>query len=193
MSELRRDEKLEFLNIGTLDTPNFSLMGQGFTDISVSANPQTSPRQYVHQKIASQALTGYQPVKNFVSVMDREDPTMLFLQERAARFAIGEDAVSEVVEVDTWKPLDSGAYPARKIPVSIQFDNPGSGAAGTELALTGNLAYSDNPIVGLFNMTTKTFTASAMAPLSAGVEMFNTTSTNTGSDEVVDLAKGKGK
>lgn len=158
MATILRHQRLVYMHC----EDDYELVGQGFTDLTVAANAKTAEKQYVHQQNASGGLTGYAPTLTFTSELDDSDPVSVYLQEIANQFDIGEKAHTSIVIVDTWKEgKTEGTKVARKQDVVISIDNPGSGAAGVELALTGTMTYNGNPIEGEFDMSAKTFTANA--------------------------------
>lgn len=158
MATILRHQRLVYM----LCAEDYELVGQGFTDLTVAANAKTAEKQYVHERNASGGLTGYAPTLTFTSELDDSDPVSLYLQDIANNFDIGEKAHTSIVIVDTWKEgTTEGCKVARKQDVTISIDNPGSGAAGVELALTGTMTYANDPVAGEFNMTTKAFTAKA--------------------------------
>lgn len=156
MSSVMRHERLVYLNCGE----GYHLLGEGVTDATISANAKTAEKQYIHQRMASTGLSGYAPALSFTAEMQTADPAMLYLQELADNLDFGIKAHTDIVIVDTWKKgTEEGTVVARKIPVVISFDNPGSSASGVELALTGSMTYEGELTVGQWDPKTKEFTA----------------------------------
>lgn len=157
MSSVMRHERLVYLNCGE----GYNLLGEGVTDATVAANAKTAEKQFIHQRMASSGLSGYAPVLSFTAEMQTADLAMLYLQELADNLDYGVNAHTDIVIVDTWKKgNEEGAFAARKIPVVISFDNPGSSAAGVELAITGSMTYEGELTVGQWDPKTKEFTES---------------------------------
>lgn len=160
--ELLRHQRLNYLNTSVDETAVYSLIGKGFTDLTVAANAKTAEKQYIHEKNASNGLTGYAPTMTFTSVMDDSDEVSVYIQGLADRFIIGSGCKTDIVIVDAWKEgTTEGCCIARKQGIMIQIDNPGSSAAGLELALSGTFNYVGEPVEGEFNLSTKTFKAKA--------------------------------
>lgn len=151
-----RDERLVFLNVGE----KYALMGNGFTDLSTSGNASTESKQYVHQSVASGSVTGYAPTTSFTGEVFDSDDAVEYIMNIADNWDIGDKVNTDIVIVDTWKKGSSEkSYIARKQNIVITIDNPGSGAAGSVLGLTGTLQHSGSPIKGEFNTDTLKFTA----------------------------------
>ena len=160
MAGLQRHQRLVYLNCAE----GYELIGKGFTGLNVSGNAKTEEKHWVHEQNATGGLSGYAPAMAFVSEMDDTDPVSLYLQEIADTFDIGVKAHTDIVIVDTWKNgTTSGTKAARKQDVVISIDNPGSGEAGSALALTGTFTYDGDPVQGEFNPSTKTFTEKSAA------------------------------
>lgn len=157
--ELLRHQRLVYMNVGGV-TPQYELVGQGFTGLTVAANAKTAEKQYIHQKNASGGVSGYAPTMSFTSVMDDSDEVSLYLQGIANKFEVGAKANTSIVIVDTWMDgTTAGTQRAWKQDVMVQIDNPGSSDAGVELALTGTLNYVGDVVEGEFNSQIKSFTA----------------------------------
>lgn len=155
MGILQRHQRLIYLKC----SDGYELIGEGFTGLTTSANAKTEEKHWVHQQNATGGLSGYAPSMAFVSEMDDTDPVSLYLQEVADNFDIGVKAHTDIVIVDTWKEgKTTGTCVARKQDVVISIDNPGSGEAGSALGLTGTFTYDGSPVLGEFNMSTKSFT-----------------------------------
>lgn len=167
MATILRHQRIAYMHIDT----KYELMGEGINDWSVSANPKTSEKQYVHQQNASGGLTGYAPTMSVTAEAFSDDPVIEYLLDLGRKLDIGAKAHTDLVIVDTWTGTET-TRTAVKQNVVISIDNPGSGAAGEALAVTATFTYSGDPVQGVFNMTTKAFTADtqpASNPMSAPV------------------------
>lgn len=149
MGTLLRHQRLAYMNTGT----EYSLMGEGITDWTVSGNPATSQKHYVHQKNGTTGLTGYAPSMSITAEAYSDDPVMEYIMDIAKTWNIESLAHTDIVIVDTW---DGNS--AVKQGVTISIDNPGSGAAGEALAVTATLSYDGDPIQGTFDLDTLEFT-----------------------------------
>lgn len=155
-----RDELLSFLNIGNQTTPNYVLLGEGFTEATESLNPKTKEKQYIHQKSASNDVTGYAPEMSFTAEYVKDDEACGFIAEIGRTRKTGGACVTDIINVNTWLPgkIDTEVL-AYQQTIAIKVDNAGSGPSGESLALTGSFMYKGDPIKGSFNMSTKKFTA----------------------------------
>lgn len=155
-----REEFLSYLNTGNSTTPAYKLLGEGFTEITESLNPKTKEKQYVHQKNASNDVTGYAPEMSFTAEVIKDDPSCTYIAAIGRERKTGGKCVTDIVNVLSWLPgKKSGEMLAFKQTTAIKVDNAGSGPSGESLALTGSFMYKGDPIQGSFNTSTLTFTA----------------------------------
>lgn len=155
MPRIMRDQRKTYLNIDNA----LELIGKGVTDFTIASNPKNESVHYVHDKNPSGGLSGYAPTATFTAEAYSEDPVMEFLVELGRTLSIGVEAHSHIVTVDTWEKNTDGKIRAIKQNVVITIDNPGSGAGGSALAVTGSMTYDGDPIQGTYDEATKTFTA----------------------------------
>ena len=156
MPTILRHERLAFMEIET----KFELLGEGVTDWSISANAKTGEKHYVHQKNSSAGLTGYAPTISITAEGYSGDPFMDYIMDLGRTLSIGEKANVAICIVDTWKQTASECS-ATKQNVVISIDNPGSGAGGEALSVSATLTYTGDPVEGMFNLSTKTFTVAS--------------------------------
>ena len=57
---IKRHQYADYLNVGTVATPNFVLMGTGFTTLDEEPNAQTESVKYVNDKSSSSSVVGYE-------------------------------------------------------------------------------------------------------------------------------------
>ncbi len=48
MAEMR-EKLMHFFNIGTAETPEYVLLGDGITSLTEEFNPESDTKQYIHQ------------------------------------------------------------------------------------------------------------------------------------------------
>lgn len=155
MPRIMRDQRKTYLNVDSA----LELIGKGVTDFSVTSNPKNDTVHYIHDKNPSGGLSGYAPTASFTAEAFTGDPVIEFLVELGRTLSIGVEAHSHIVTVDTWEKDSTGKVRAVKQDVVITIDNPGSGAGGSALAVTGTMTYDGDPVQGTFDESTKTFTA----------------------------------
>ena len=145
MSIATRYELLSYMNTGTKEKPVWSLIGEGFSDLTENLNPKTKDSHYIHQKSGSSSVVSYAPTFDFTAEIGRDRK-------------VGVDCETEIVNCYTWmEGKTTGSCVAYKQKVAIKVDNSGSGAGGEAMSLTGALMYKGDPIKGEFVEETLTF------------------------------------
>lgn len=160
----KRHEFADYLNIQTEDTPNFVLMGTGFTTLDENPGAQTSKKKYVNEKASSSSVTGYETVFPFESDLIVQQDAVMALYNVGRNHCTGSDAEFQYVRVELWDkvPGKENEFAARLFTVSAEI----SGISGEdEIAVSGNLNAVGDPVDGTFNTATRTFT-----PAAPGVE-----------------------
>lgn len=150
--------------------PEWALVGEGVTELSISYNPQTNTEQYIHQDTANTELTGYQPNAPVTAQVVKGDPAFDFINEMRKKLPIGPDAHTSIVMVDIFEEPTGSNYPATKQPVSIQIDTYG-GPATDPLSVGYTINWLGNGEEGTFNPDTKTFTPETTAMRSMRTEV----------------------
>lgn len=150
MSEMREMLR-HYFNIGTIETPEWVLLGDGITSLTEEFNPESDTKQYINQSNGSTAIKSYTPS---ISV-EREyisDKLQDWINEKIKTLPTGSKAISEYVRINLLeKPTDS-KYPAVKRRCTYQFDSVG-GDAGSELMNAMTLGGVGDGIPGTFDVT----------------------------------------
>ena len=154
-----REELLSYLNTGTEATPEWSLIGEGFSDLTEALNAKTKDSHYIHQKTGTSSVIGYAPTFTFAAELDKADPVTAFISNVGRERKIGAECETDIINVYSWmKGTAEGSVVAYKQHVAIKVDNSGSGVGGDVLALAGAFMYKGDAIKGEWNPATKTFT-----------------------------------
>ncbi len=158
----KRHDFADYLNIQTGESPNFVLMGTGFTTLDENPGAQTSKKKYVNEKASSSSITSYETVFPFTSDLIVQQEAVLALYKVGRNHCTGSDAEFQYVRVELWDKAENkeNEFAARLFIVSAEIS---SISGEDEIAVSGNLNAVGDPIDGTFNTTTKTFT-----PLNAG-------------------------
>lgn len=158
----KRHDFADYLNIQTGESPNFVLMGTGFTTLDENPGAQTSKKKYVNEKASSSSITSYETVFPFTSDLIIQQEAVLALYKVGRNHCTGSDAEFPYVRVELWDKVEGkeNEFAARLFTVSAEIS---SISGEDEIAVSGNLNAVGDPIDGTFNTTTKTFT-----PLNAG-------------------------
>lgn len=158
MPKIKRSDVATFINTTPAATATYALLGVGITSAKIAYNPKTTEETYIHQDSANISVDSYAPnIEVEASAVDDDDVFEFIDTLRKARAVLGA-AETDIVNVWMYEPEVTGAYPAEKQDVSIQIEEfGGDGGEATKLAFTIN--YMGDPVVGTFNPTTLTFTA----------------------------------
>lgn len=156
-----RYELLSYMNVTPkASTPQYELIGEGFTEMTETLNPQTKESGYIHQKSKSNSITGYAPTFDFTAEKYKGDPVCEYIENIGLKRLIGADAETDIVNVLMNKAgTTAGTYVAYKQKVAIRCDQVNGGAGQDAMPLTGSLLYKGDAVEGTFNQETKTFTA----------------------------------
>lgn len=158
--KVKRSQFALFLNTGTAETPIWSLVGDGVTEMSIAYNPQTSEVVYINQDSGVTDVESYKPTIAAPMTAMAGDPVFDYVDAIRMKRKVLTDCVTECLLVYLYKDEQSGAYPAEKNACGVQIDEfGGAGGESTKLSFTLNL--QGNAVSGVFNPTNKTFTAAA--------------------------------
>lgn len=134
------------------------VLGGVITELTESANPTESEKQYIHQKSKVTKVTGF--ANEFPITMDmvKGDAVFEYMYNLFYERKVGADLDIEHYIVDLWKPVaeQTDTYEARKIVQTCSITEC-NGAAGEQKQITGSLKGGDF-VYGTFNTKTKTFT-----------------------------------
>lgn len=155
--------------MGCLSTENkevFHLIGEGFTELSESKNPQEYSRKYVHDKSSRTDVTGFAPQYDYTADYIDGDAVVAEIAKVHDKELIGAAARRNIVSVNLWSDPTGKACDAKKRTYTIV---PNQKASGTEaLIYSGTMKAAGDFIEGSFNIETNEFTpASSDAPSSA--------------------------
>lgn len=156
--KVKRSQFALFLNTGTAETPTWSLVGDGVTEMSIAYNPQTSEVVYINQDSGVTDVESYKPTIAAPMTAMAGDPVFDYVDAIRMERKVLTDCVTECLLVYLYKDEQSGAYPAEKNACGVQIDEFG-GAGGESTKLSFKLNLQGNAVSGVFNPANKTFTA----------------------------------
>lgn len=155
---MERSKFYMFLNTAAAETaketPEWSLIGDGVTELSVSYNPQTNTEQYIHEDVARTTVTGYQPNAAVTAQAKKGDKVYDYINNMRKTLPIGDSAISEVVLVDRYEEKKPNGYPAQRQEVTIQIDSYG-GAASDPLSIGYTINWNGVAKQGYFKTEAK--------------------------------------
>lgn len=152
-----RHDFSDYLNIQTKETPNFVLMGTGFTTLDENPGAQSSKKKYVNEAASSSSITRYETTFPFTSDFIVQQEAILALYKVGRNHCTGADAEFQYVRVELWDKVENkeNEFAARLFTVSAEIS---SISGEDEIALSGNLNATGDPVDGTFNTVTRTFT-----------------------------------
>ena len=137
---------------------NKIVLGGVITELTESANPTESEKQYIHQKSKVTKVTGF--ANEFPITMDmvKGDEVFEYMYNLFYERKVGSDLDIDHYIVNLWEPVaeQTDTYKARKITQTCSITEC-NGAAGEQKQITGSLKGGDF-VYGTFNISTKTFT-----------------------------------
>lgn len=144
------------------ETPTYELVGTGFKDLNESPSAQVASKKYINDKSATKSIVGYDWSTAFSLDQVRSRKVVEYICKIGEEQLTGADAESEyvIVSLDKKGSKENEFY-ARKIAVAIEvsgFENNDG-----EMGASGNLLGRGDIEIGIFNTSTKTFTASTDA------------------------------
>lgn len=153
---IKRHQYADYLNVGTSDTPEFVLMGSGFTTLDEDFGPQTESVKYVNEVSSSSDVVSYETSFPFEADQIAEEKAIEALYNVGRNHLVGSDAQFDYVRVELWQKGDAdNTFEARKFVVSAEVSEL---SGENKMQLSGNLNAVGDPVLGTFNTSTKTFT-----------------------------------
>ena len=153
---IKRHQYADYLNVGTAASPDYVLMGTGFTTLDEEPNAQTESVKYVCDKSASSSVIGYETSFPYEAEQIKDERAIDAIYTIGRNHYIGADAEMEYVRVELWNAATgTNTFEARKFLVSVEVS---SFAGENKMTISGNLNAIGDPVLGTFNTTTKRFT-----------------------------------
>lgn len=157
MAIVKRADRQHYMNTGTKETPEWALIGEGFTEFMESKNAVSYQRRYIHEATKRTDITGYAPEIDYELEVYSDNPVIEKIRLITDREMTGDHAKVEVVCVDLFDETgDSGIYNAVKREYSVIPDECGEGTDA--LCYTGTMKAVGDIIVGVFAASSRTFT-----------------------------------
>lgn len=140
---------------------NEIVLGGVITEMTESANPTESEKQYIHQKSKVTKVTGFSNEFPITMDMVKGDKVFEYMYNLFYERKVGSDLDIDHYIVNLWQPVaeQENTYKARKITQTCSITEC-NGAAGEQKQITGSLKGGDF-VYGTFNVSTKTFTENA--------------------------------
>lgn len=161
-SKIKRSQFRTFINTTPLATATYKLMGDGVTDASIDYNPSITTEQYITEDTATTSLDAYAPSMPIDATAKLGDEVFEYVDTLRKARSIQADANSNIVNVwvyETALDIYDTIYPAEQQAVTIAINNFG-GAANVANKINYTLHYQGDPVVGTFDIVSRTFTPS---------------------------------
>ena len=121
---VRRSAKIAFMNIGTVEAPNYQRMKK-FTELSNSRNPIEYSRQYVDEDGEDTDVVGVSLEKGFAFDEYENNPVHKKIVDIIEDEILGTDAIVDILVVDKSRSVEEGGYEARRRDYSVIADSDG--------------------------------------------------------------------
>lgn len=152
--KVKRSLFRSFLNVGTIESPDWGLIGAGVNSGSISYNPKVEEVTYIHEDNATVTVESYAPKFPLETIAIAGDDVFDFVDALRKSRRVMSFAETEVANVWVYRTPISGYYEAEKQACSVQMDAfGGDGGTSTKLAYTVN--FMGEPTLGRFNPTTE--------------------------------------
>lgn len=155
---VQRHQIADYLNIGTSESPNWVLMGVGFTSLNETFGAESESSKYVNEASESSSVTSYKSVFPFEAHLIKSQEAVNALYTVGRNHLVGAEAEFEYCRVELFdgKASADSTYAARKFLVSAEVS---SIEGEKKQSVKGNLNAVGDPVNGYFNTKTPAFTA----------------------------------
>ena len=155
---VQRHQIADYLNIGTSESPNWVLMGVGFTSLNETFGAESESSKYVNEASESSSVTSYKSVFPFEAHLIKSQDAVNALYTVGRNHLVGAEAEFEYCRVELFdgKASAESTYAARKFLVSAEVS---SIEGDKKQSVKGNLNAVGDPVDGYFNTKTPAFTA----------------------------------
>ena len=160
---IKRSQIQAFLNTaGKSESATYKTVGNYMPSGSYDYNPQSTTETYIVNDNATTTLDSYQIAFDGEMKCAKGDAVFDYIDSLRYNVAVGDDAVSEVVLVDTYETKTSGQYRAQKFACTVSISSFG-GDGGQTPTISFNIGINGDPVQGTATISagTCTFTADA--------------------------------
>ena len=160
MKDIMAYDEAHYFDLGTSETPNI-ILGGVITEISESANPTETEKQYIQDKSKRTSVTGFSNEFPLTMDMVKGDAVFEDFYQKFYQRKTGSNLNIDHYIVNLWENVESeeNTYKARKITNTVSITEM-TNTAGEQKTITGSLKGGDF-VYGTFNTSTKTFTPNA--------------------------------
>lgn len=191
-NKITRNKIADYYNISKTTTADWRLLGYGVNSLNETNGAQMEKKTYVNEVTASNTVKSYD--SSFAFDFDLvtggegkwDTEAVEDIVDIGESHKIGTDAEREYVRVKMYKPATTGStryFEARKFNVAVEVTNT-NGAGGEQVVCTGNLQCIGDPVVGYFDITTKTFTEGTYSETLGTLTVTSVAGTTTGTTKI---------
>lgn len=158
MAKIDRKYLAHFINTADRDAEAvYERLGKDLEEFSPELSAQVDTRKNILGQ-TSVVISGYEKT-GAVEPYYADSDTGLFnkLQSILDEGKVLDDLKTDVVEVKLWEEAEGSAYPAIREEVFIEINSYGGDTGGYQIPFT--VHYTGEKVKGMFDVTTKTFTA----------------------------------
>jgi hypothetical protein len=165
-----RADMLSYMDVGgkvtDSHTPQYVLIGEGFTSLAESKNPTEYSRQYVHERTERTDIIGYAPSYEYSTDVYTDNPVIARVMEITDREFVGTDAQVDIITVHTFQTVGSGQI-ALKRRYAVIPDGVGDGTEA--LIYTGAFKAVSDLSIGTFDPSSGEFTDGELGTVTIAV------------------------
>lgn len=154
-AKVKRSEFASFLYCGS--TAGYNLIGDGVTSAEVGYNPATEETVYIHQDSGTTEVTSYKPSMAIEATAIEGDGVFEYVDSLRKARSLLDSAKTNVVNVWLYESPTGSDYPAEKQDCYIAVDSFG-GEGGQAAKINYTIYFAGDPVIGLFNPSTKAWT-----------------------------------
>lgn len=165
-----RSKLVHLLNTGTIESPVWSFINEGVTELTENFNADTNTLQYVGEEQSTTYTRKYAPNISLSAVVVSGDPVNEWIQTQINTLPVGSAANTQYIRFNILDKVtgQDNSYKAYMRGATIAVDSIG-GSAGEEIGMSLTLNGTGSQVEGTVTMTkdstsgavTYTFTANS--------------------------------
>lgn len=159
MGKIQRKYMAHFIDASTTGTPSYVRLGKDLEEYNVEMNAEVNSSPNILGE-TSKSISSYEPQASVEPYYaDEDDPMFERLQKIIDERLTLDDLKTTTVEVHLWEQVGSSnnSYVAYREDALIEVSSYGGDTTGYQIAF--NIHNIGNRVKGIFDISTKTFTA----------------------------------
>lgn len=116
---MKRSLFATFMNVGTVEEPDYARMGKGISEMKESYNAEEESNQYIHEDSATNEVVSYSPTFDVTQKCYAGEKIFEFIDGKRDDLAVEEDAKTDCLKVYLYKQLAENIYKASKINTTL--------------------------------------------------------------------------